>query len=116
MSEDAKRRAEVNAIGNLLASLRAAEEHAVSVTFSALAPSADCRDGSVSVTIRTAKDVETAEAVRLIDALWMARARIAASEKKRAEELAKAKLERCETEHLPSEDCVFSEIERRAAA
>lgn len=89
------RRAEINAIGKLLSGIREGGEDAVRICFSALSPSADCSLGSMSVTIEAGKDHATSEALNLVDALFLARAKVlevrARREKAEAEAKAAAK-------------------------
>lgn len=76
-------RAEINAIGTMLSSLRHDNEAAVTVAFTAHGPSTDCRNGSVSVTVEAGGHSATEEAVSLADALALARARLVSDAKKR---------------------------------
>ncbi len=70
-------RAEVNAIGTMLASLLHADESTVAVAFAAHAPCTDTRGGSVSATVSADGFSATSEAVSLDDALHLARAKLA---------------------------------------
>lgn len=85
---------EINAIGDLLKTLRSDDEAAVLIGFGAHGPSTDCPAGHVSATIIKAGVETTYEALNLHDALLGSRAtvdrQIAAIEKKRAEEKAAA--------------------------
>lgn len=69
-------RAEINAIGTMLASLRHADESTVAVAFAAHAPCTDTRGGSVSATVTKDGHSATSEAVSLDDALRLARAKL----------------------------------------
>lgn len=89
--EDAEQRRVVNELGRMLAELRAKEEAAVAVTYAAHAGTTDCPNGYVSVRIEMEKESATSEAVNLIDALWMARAKVRALVAKRKAEEAEAK-------------------------
>ena len=87
-------RATINSIGDLLASLRALDECDLIVGIGAHGPSYDSRVGHMSVTLRRGKDEATSGAVKLDDALHLARAKLtaqaAAREKAKAKEAADA--------------------------
>lgn len=84
-------RMSANEIGQLLQSLRADDEDGLIVVFGAHAPSVDCRNGHVSVTIEAGPERETSEAVSLADAIMMARAKVKAAAEKRRKDAEKAK-------------------------
>lgn len=81
-----------NSIGRMLQSLRMEDESDLIVSFAAHGPSYDCRNGSVSATIRRGSDEATSEAVSLIDALLLARAKLNDLAAKREAEKAKAQV------------------------
>lgn len=78
----------IRQIGVDLASIRDSDEGVVIVGFGAHGPSHDCPGGHVSVTVHKGGEQATSEAVGLLDALLLARAKvnamIALREKKRA--------------------------------
>lgn len=80
-----------NSIGRMLQSLRMDDEADLIVSFGAHGPSYDCRNGHVSATIRRGKDEATSEAVSLIDALYLARAKLDDMAAKREKAAAKNK-------------------------
>ena len=84
-------RNEINAIGQLLASLRNADEGSVAVTFTAHGPCADTRNGSVSATVEAGGFDATGEAVDLDNALRIARAKLREDATARAKAAADAK-------------------------
>lgn len=82
-------RALINALGQSLQALRLDDEAQVLVSIAANAPGPDTRDGSITVTIRSGADTATSEAVYLDDAIHLARGKLRAAAKKRADEKAK---------------------------
>lgn len=80
-----------NSLGRMLQALRMDDEGDLIVSFGAHGPSYDCRNGHVSATIRRGKDEATSEAVSLIDALYLARAKLNDMAAKREKEAAKNK-------------------------
>ncbi|GGO96430.1 hypothetical protein [Stakelama pacifica] len=76
-----------------LRALRMPDEADLIVAVGAHAPSTDCRNGYVSITIRRGKDEATSEAVHLIDAAYLARGKLNAMERKREAEKAEAAME-----------------------
>ncbi len=84
-------RAEVNAIGTMLAGVREKHEGALIVSFAACAPSHDTPGGHMEATVEAAGHSETGRAVSLFDAITIARHKLAAGAKVRAEKAAKEK-------------------------
>lgn len=82
--------ATINHIGALLQSLRLDGEDVI-VAIGAHVGSTDTPDGHISATVRRGQHEETSNALRLADALSMARGKLDAAEKKRAEDREKAK-------------------------
>lgn len=80
--------ATINHIGALLASLRLDGEDVI-VAIGAHDGSHDTPSGHISATVRRGQDVETSNALRLADALSMARGKLTATAKKRADDKAK---------------------------
>lgn len=82
-------RAEINAIGTMVAGLRDQGEGMVAISFAAHAGSSDTPAGSISATVTMGGLSATSEAVSLADALALARAKLArevtASNAKKAE-------------------------------
>ncbi|ASK88502.1 hypothetical protein [Sphingorhabdus sp. SMR4y] len=83
----------INAIGEQIASFRASDETALVVGFGSHKGSPGCESGSLSVTVRKGGFEATSEALRLGDAIFLARGKVnreieadrAAKEKAKAE-------------------------------
>ncbi len=84
-------RAEINAIGALVASLRAPGEGTLIVAIAAHAGCSDTPDGSLSVTVEASGHQATSEAVYLADALSLARAKLDREAAARAKKAADTK-------------------------
>lgn len=82
----------INHIGALLASLRLDGEDII-VSIGAHDGSTDTPSGHMSATVRRGQDEATSNALRLADALSMARGKLTAIEAKRADDRKKAKQE-----------------------
>jgi hypothetical protein len=87
----AERRAEISEIGRKLAGILEIGEDAIAVNFAAHIGASGVPDGFASVTISTAQAAVTSEAVSLVDAIYMARGKLARLAAQRAEEAAKKK-------------------------
>lgn len=84
-------RAEINAIGAMLAGVREKSEGALLVAFGAHGSSTDTPDGHMTATVEAAGYSATGSAVSLHDAIHIARYKLAADAKARAEKTAKDK-------------------------
>lgn len=84
-------RNDTNAAQIALMALRDASEGAVIVAFGAHAPNSDTPAGSVSVTVSAAGHSATSEAVYLVDAISLARAKLKREAEARAAKAAKEK-------------------------
>lgn len=86
-------RTSINAIGDLLKTIRAPDEAGVVVSLGAHAGSDAAPDGSITATITRGNDIATGHAVALQDALWIARMKLNDMAAKREAEKAKGKID-----------------------